>query len=85
MEIIYSPSFLRNYNNLPEFVKNKAEEREIIFRKNPFDKRLKTHKLSGKFSDFWSFSVDYSYRIVFEFESGNVVIFHKIGNHSIYK
>ncbi|OGZ73815.1 MAG: hypothetical protein A2908_01230 [Candidatus Staskawiczbacteria bacterium RIFCSPLOWO2_01_FULL_38_12b] len=40
MQIIFSPNFLRNYDSLPEATKDKAENREIIFRKNPFDKRL---------------------------------------------
>jgi mRNA-degrading endonuclease YafQ of YafQ-DinJ toxin-antitoxin module len=85
MRIIYSPNFLRNYDGLPPAIKSKAEEREIIFRKNLFDSRLKTHKLSGKLGEFWSFSVDYHYRIVFELRSEKIVIFHKIGNHSIYR
>jgi len=85
MQIIYSQNFLRNYEVLLEVIKEKAEKREAIFRKNPFDKRLKTHKLSGRLSDFWSFSVDYHYRIVFEFQNDNTVIFHKIGNHSVYR
>ncbi len=85
MQIIYSPNFLRNYDGLPEVIKVKAEKWEDIFRKNLFDKRLKTHKLSGKLRDFWSFSVDYHYRIVFELKSENIIIFHKIGNHSIYR
>lgn len=84
MEIIYSPNFIKNYKRLPNVIKDKAEEKEIIFRKNPFDNRLKTHKLSGELVDFWSFSVDYHYRIIFEFKSKNTVIFHKIGSHSIY-
>jgi len=85
MRIIYSPNFLRNYDSLPEAIKVKAEKRESIFCKNLFDKRLKTHKLSGKLADFWSFSVDYHYRIVFELKDENIVIFHKIGNHSVYR
>ncbi|HHT9112639.1 MAG: hypothetical protein HZA47_07550 [Planctomycetes bacterium] len=35
--------------------------KEFVFRKNPFDKRLKTHKLSGKEKEAWAFWVDYSY------------------------
>lgn len=85
MQIIYSPNFLRNYDTLPETIKAKAEKREAIFRKNLFDKRLRTHKLSGKLRDFWSFSVDYHYRIVFELKNESAVIFHKIGDHSVYQ
>ncbi|MCX6720807.1 MAG: type II toxin-antitoxin system RelE/ParE family toxin [Candidatus Staskawiczbacteria bacterium] len=84
MQIIYSPRFEGDYEKINEQLKIKAEMRENIFRNNPFDGRLKTHKLSGRFRDLWAFSVDYDCRIVFEFKSGKTVIFHAIGGHSIY-
>ncbi len=85
MKILYSSKFDRSYKKLPNKIKKIAEEKENIFRQNPFDKKLKTHKLSGKFRDFWSFSIDYKYRIVFEFANNNIVYFHSIGSHNIYQ
>jgi len=85
MQIIYSPRFAKDYERLDISIKKKAEKREAIFRKNPFDNRLQTHKLSGRFFGLWSFSVDYDCRIIFEFKNEKVVIFHAIGGHSIYK
>jgi addiction module RelE/StbE family toxin len=86
MEIIYTSKFVREYKKLPDRIKSIAEEREKIFRKNPFDTKLKTHKLHGKFKEFWSFSVDYDYRIVFEISNNkNCFYFHSISDHSIYK
>jgi addiction module RelE/StbE family toxin len=85
MKIYYSSKFAREYKNLPLKVKQAAEEKEKIFRKNPFDKRLKTHKLSGRLRDFWSFSIDHKYRIVFEFADEETTWFHSVGDHSIYK
>ena len=84
MQIIYSPRFIKDYKKINEQIKIRAEAKENIFRNNPFDGRLMTHKLSGKFRDLWSFSVDYDCRIIFEFKSEKVVIFHAIGGHSIY-
>ena len=54
-----------------------------IFIGNPFDERLKTHKLSGKLKDLWSFSVTYNIRVVFYFthEKPEKAIFVNIGNH----
>lgn len=46
MEIIYSSKFAREYKKLPNSIKDVAEEQEKIFRENPFDPRLKTHKLN---------------------------------------
>ena len=85
MEIYYSPKFARQYKDLPMSVKLRAEKAEKLFRANPFHARLKTHKLSGKLSGCWSFSVDYSHRVIFEFYKKNVVRFHAVGDHTTYK
>ena len=84
MKIIYSPEFLRRYDKLPGQVKEKAEQREEIFLNDPFDKRLKTHKLKGELDGFWAFSVDFKYIIIFRFEEKHTVRFYSIGGHSIY-
>jgi len=55
MIIRTSPKFERKYKKLPNNTKNRAKERELIFRENPFDHRLRTHKLSGKDQNSWSF------------------------------
>lgn len=86
MEIIYSPKFAREYKKLPNNIKDIAEEHETLFRKNPFDSRLKTHKLKGKFSGFLSFSLDYKHRIIFEFSKDkNTAYFHSVGDHDVYQ
>lgn len=86
MEIVYSSKFSREYKKLSDDIKDKAERKEIIFRQNPFDERLKTHKLNGKFEEFWSFSVDYKYRIIFEIsKDGKSFFFHSISDHRIYR
>ena len=38
-----------------------------LFIADPFDPRLKTHKLSGRLKDLWSFSIDYDLRVVLYF------------------
>ena len=85
MEIRYSSKFKRQYKKLSKEVKVHAEKREVLFRKNPFDSRLKTHKLHGSQEGFMSFSVDYTYRIIFEFADTDTVIFYEIGTHDIYE
>ncbi len=62
-----------------------AENKEKIFRGNPFNPILETHKLHGRFKDFWFFSVGFKYRIVFEFGEDKTVYFHSIGDHKVYK
>lgn len=51
-----------------------------IFVSDPFDRRLRTHKLSGKLKELWSFSVTYDNRIIFYFE-GEKAVFIDIGTH----
>ena len=85
MEIYYSPKFKRQYKKLPLSVKNQAEQVEKLFRLNPFNPKLKTHKLSGRFNIYLSFSIDYQNRIIFEFYRKGMVRFHSVGDHSIYK
>ena len=84
MKIIYLQKFERDYRKMSEKIKNIAEKREKIFRKNPFDRRLKTHKLHGELSEFWSFSINYRYRVIFDFVDESTVRFYTIGKHDIY-
>jgi len=85
MEIIYSPRFAKSYKKLPARIKKIAEQKEAIFRNDPFDQRLKTHKLSGKLDGLLAFSIDQKYRIIFEFSKDKKTIyFHQAGDHDIY-
>jgi mRNA-degrading endonuclease YafQ of YafQ-DinJ toxin-antitoxin module len=84
MKIYHTDKFAKAYRKLPDKIKDESEKKEEIFRANPFDPRLKTHRLKGTLSDQYSFSVKYSWRIVFHFESENVV-FDMIGTHAIYR
>lgn len=84
MTIYHHPRFGRLYKKLPVMIQQRAEEREQIFRANPFDPRLDTHKLHGRLKDQWSFWITGKMRILFEFD-GNDVIFLDIGDHSIYQ
>lgn len=86
MEIIYSPKFAREYRKLPYNIKDIAEKQELIFRKNPFDQKLKTDKLKGRLKGFFSFSIGFKYRIIFEFSKNkDTVYFHSVGDHDIYQ
>lgn len=84
MKIFYHPRFKDSYKQLPVSIQKKSERRELIFRENHFDPRLDTHKLHGKLRNQWSFSVDKKFRILFEFDNGDI-IFLDIGDHNLYK
>lgn len=84
MKVITSSKFERSIKKLDVSLIEKVVERTLLFKKDPFDPCLKTHKLHGKLKDKWSFSLDNTYRILFEFD-GDEVIFLDIGDHDLYK
>lgn len=84
MEIVYRSKFNREFKKLPKGIKEIARVKIKLFLQNPFDARLKTHKLGGELSGFWSFSVTYDYRLIFDFLNFKKVRFYSIGNHDIY-
>lgn len=87
MTIYVTSKFTRAYNRLPQAIKEKISEKEKLFRENPFHLVLETHRLHGKWRRYWAFSVDYSYRIMFQFLNAakSEAAFINIGRHEIYK
>lgn len=85
MEIFTSPLFEKHYAKLLKRIKEKAKQRELVFRDNPFHPSLETHKLHGKDADAWAFSIDRKYRIKFLFLGADNVLFLDIGTHDIYR
>lgn len=77
--------FIKAYKSLPENIRLSAKRKETIFKTNPFDPILKTHKLKGKLKDYWSYSIDFQHRIIFGFIDSETVIYYNIGTHAIYK
>jgi addiction module RelE/StbE family toxin len=62
-------------------LKLKFNECIKTFSENPFNTKLKTHKLSGILKDCWAFSIDYDCRILFKFLDKNKVLLIDIGSH----
>ena len=84
ISVSYSRKFLKQASRLPEKIVDLVEEKERIFKSDPFDARLATHRLHGKEKEIWSFSINYSYRIKFVFLTEGEVLFLEIGTHEIY-
>jgi len=76
-----TPYFDRRFKKLPIATKQIAVKREKIFIENPFDARLKIHKLHGKKREEWAYSVDFHYRISFVFVSSDEVVYTDVGTH----
>ncbi len=83
-DIQFSSSFkksLKKQSSHQDIIK----KRLAIFFENPHDPRLKTHKLSGQLDKYWSFSINYHLRVLFEFIDDHVIGLIDIGTHEIYK
>lgn len=85
INVSYSRKFLKQAARLPETLLGLVEKRESLFKSDPFDPQLSTHKLHGKEKEVWSFSISRSYRIKFIFLTESEVLFLEIGTHEIYK
>lgn len=81
VRIEYGTKFLRSLKRLPFHIQVKAQEKEFIFQDNPFDPRLRTHKLHGKDRQHWAYSIDNSYRIMFAFLEDGDVLYLDVGTH----
>lgn len=84
MRIDFSSSFLKAYKKLSIEVLNQFESKQKIFLSNPFHSSLRTHKLSGKMSGYYAFSISYQYRVIFRYIDTDFVLFLDIGTHDIY-
>ncbi|MDJ1184718.1 type II toxin-antitoxin system RelE/ParE family toxin [Roseofilum casamattae] len=72
MKLAWSAKSLRSFKRLtrrnPELHSLiEATLRQLV--DDPFNPSLRTHKLKGAFAGCWACSIDYSYRIIFEFVS----------------
>jgi mRNA-degrading endonuclease YafQ of YafQ-DinJ toxin-antitoxin module len=84
VEVSFSSSFKRAFKKRikgNEDLETKFWQKLEQFTINPFDSSLKTHKLSGKLKEYWSFSLDYDERILFYFTNDEKAVFVDIGSH----
>jgi mRNA-degrading endonuclease YafQ of YafQ-DinJ toxin-antitoxin module len=87
MTIYIYARYRSSYKKLDLQIQKNTDERIKLFRKDPFDPRLDTHRLHGKLKKQWSFSIDQRYRVLFEFldKKRSEVVFLDIGTHAIYR
>ncbi len=81
----FNSGFEKKYKKYPQKQQKEIWGKIELFKNNPLDPSLNTHKLTGKFKDYWSFSVSYSMRIMFWYLKDGSIGFVDIGGHEIYK
>jgi mRNA-degrading endonuclease RelE of RelBE toxin-antitoxin system len=68
MEIYYTSRYKKDFRRLSKDIQSRIIEREDRFKVNPFDPRLRTHLLRGPLNLYHAFSINNTYRILFEFK-----------------
>ena len=80
-----TPHFEKQFEKLPKKIQGLAIKKLLMFEENTNHSSLKTHKLKGPLLNFWAFSVNNKYRVLFRFLDNNAVIYYDIDTHDIYK
>ncbi len=84
-EVYCKPSFVNTLSKVDAELRQEIYEKIELLRHKNNHKKLKVHKLHGKLSKYWSFSVNYRVRIIFIFKSNNVISLMDIGDHDVYR
>ncbi len=81
MKISVTKEFRERYQKLPASIQRKIEKQEGLFLANPLHPSLHTEKLEPKHKAYWSFRVDYNYRVLFCFLSADEISLITVGTH----
>lgn len=83
MKIKYHKNFEKRFKKLSPSLKDKTISAIQKFSKNPSDKALKNHPLTGKLKGKRAFSVTGDFRVVFEeYDDYVLVIMLDVGSHA---
>lgn len=86
MKIITTKKFDKQLHKQPQKVIREFKKRILVFLEDINHPTLKTHKLSGKLKDLWSFNINSDIRVIFDKSNKDVIILVSIGSHSeLYK
>ena len=81
-------AFWRSFGKLPAQQQRRAREAFLIFKQNPFDSRLDSHKikkLSARYGRVvFAAEIAANLRVVFYID-GNTVVTIDIGSHDLYR
>ena len=81
MEFAHSKLFKKQFQKLPPGVRQAAETRIELFKREEFHPLLNNHKLKEEFEGYRSINVTGDYRIIFKKETEFLVRLEQIGTH----
>jgi mRNA-degrading endonuclease YafQ of YafQ-DinJ toxin-antitoxin module len=83
-----SRAFWRSFGKLPVQQQQKAREAFLVFKRDPFDPRLrshKIHKLSARYGRIvYAAEIEADLRVAF-YITGDMVVTVDIGSHDVYR
>jgi len=83
-----TPRFWKSFKKLPDNQKKSAKRAWQIFKQDPFDPRLRTHKINSLSSAMkrtvYAVEVEGNLRVVFYIDGDCIVTFN-IGSHDVYR
>ena len=81
-------AFWRSFEKLPAEQQRRARQAFVIFKQNPFNSRLRSHKiqkLSARYARaIYAAEIEADLRVLFYIE-GDVVVTVDIGSHALYR
>ena len=80
-----TPQFEGDFLALSTVILPKTKRKIKLFEEDCFHRSLETHKLRGVLKNFWAFSVDKTYRVIFRFLSHGEVMYYRVGTHKVYE
>ncbi len=83
MKIQTTKPFDKDYDALPEFIKDRADKQFILLLENPNHPSLRLKKIKGH-SEIWEGRITKSYRFTFQI-SKEIYILRRIGTHAILR
>ena len=85
LKIEYTKHFIRAYKKLNPKLQKEVDDCILDFKLITNHEKLKVHKLKGRFKEYYAFSINSSYRIIFKFIDNKLyAMLLTVGNHDIY-
>jgi len=78
-------SYVRQFEKLDLLLQDEVSEKIELLKHRSNHRALKAHKLHGQLKDCYSFSVNYRFRVVYEYLSQDEVVLLAIGDHEVYR
>jgi addiction module RelE/StbE family toxin len=81
MKVSYTKNFLRQYAKLVPKIRQKVDERVLLWQDDPLNSQLRDHQLKGKYKQYRSVDITGDYRALYLREE-NLATFDIVGTHS---